>query len=157
MSYTRSNARSNKTVDFSLGNFITGNQAGGPLPWDSPNQLTSWGSTPLFWKLKKFDLAYSTRWRSGFPFFTVDDFGQLASGPGQFRFPDYFTLNVTVERKFNFHHYRWAARIGLDDITDRQNPTVVDNNVNSPGFLTFFGQNHRTLNGRIRFLGKAVN
>ncbi len=157
VSYTRSNARSNKTVDFSLGNFITGNQAGGPLPWDSPNQLTSWGSTPLFWKLKKFDLAYSTRWRSGFPFFTVDDFGQLASGPGQFRFPDYFTLNVTVERKFNFRHYRWAARIGLDDITDRQNPTVVDNNVNSPGFLTFFGQNHRTLNGRIRFLGKAVN
>jgi hypothetical protein len=30
----------------------------------------------------------------------------------------------------------------------------VDNNVNSPTFLTFFGSGHRTLNGRIRFLGK---
>ena len=75
---------------------------------------------------------------------------------GQFRFPDFFTLNVAVERKFNFKGYRWAARIGLNDITDRQNATTVDNNVNSPTFLTFFGQSHRTLEGRIRFLGKAV-
>ena len=34
------------------------------------------------------------------------------------------------------------------------NPDVVDNDVNSPTFLTFFGQAHRTLNGRIRFLGR---
>src|SRR5215469_12767416 len=156
VSYTRSNARSNQTIDFSLDNFIVGNQVAGPLPWDAPNQLTSWGSTPLFWKLKKFDLAYSTIWHTGFPFFTVDQFGRIVSGPGQFRFPDFFTLNVAVERKFNFKGYRWAARIGLNDITDRQNATTVDNNVNSPTFLTFFGQSHRTLEGRIRFLGKAV-
>jgi hypothetical protein len=156
VSYTRSNARSNQTIDFSLDNFIVGNQVAGPLPWDAPNQLTSWGSTPLFWKLKKFDLAYATIWHSGFPFFTVDQFGRIVSGPGQFRFPDFFTLNVAVERKFNFKGYRWAARIGINDITDRQNAITVDNNVNSPTFLTFFGQSHRTLEGRIRFLGKAV-
>jgi hypothetical protein len=155
ISYTRSRARSNETVDFSLDNFIVGNQQAGPLPWDAPNLLQSWGSAPLFWKLKKFDIAYSAIWRSGFPFFTVDQFGQLASGPGQFRFPDFFTLNVAVERKFRFKGYYWAARVGLDDITDRQNAATVDNNINSPTFLTFFGQSHRTLNGRIRFLGKA--
>jgi hypothetical protein len=86
----------------------------------------------------------------------VDQFGQLVSAPGQFRFPDYFTLNIAVERKFNFKGYRWAARIGVDDITNSSNPTTVDNNVNSPTFLTFFGQGHRTLVGRIRFLGKAT-
>lgn len=156
LSYMRSAARSNQTVDFSLDNFIVGNQQPGPLPWDAPNLLQSWGSTPLFWKLRKFDLAYSTIWRSGFPFSTVNQFGVLVSTPGQFRFPDFYTLNIAVERKFNFKGYRWAGRIGIDNVTNRENPTAVDNNINSPTFLTFFGQGHRTLNGRIRFLGKAV-
>lgn len=155
ISYTRSRAHSNETIDFSLDNFIVGNQFAGPLPWDAPNLLQSWGSSPLFWKLKKFDIAYSMIWRSGFPFFTVNQFGQLVSGPGQFRFPDFFALNVAVERKFHFQGYYWALRVGVDDITGSQNATTVDNNINSPTFLTFFGQSHRTLNGRIRFLGKA--
>jgi hypothetical protein len=156
ISYTRSNARSNQTIDFTLNNFVTGAQTGGPLLWDSPNQLTSWGSMPLFWKLKKFDIAYSTIWRTGFPFIVINQFGQLVSGPGQFRFPDYFTLNVAVERKFTFHHYRWAARLGVDNVTNRENPTVVNNVIDSGDFLHFFGTGHRTLNGRIRFLGKAT-
>jgi Carboxypeptidase regulatory-like domain/TonB-dependent Receptor Plug Domain len=156
ISYTRSNARSNETVDFSLDNFIIGNQQPGPLPWDAPNLLQSWGSLPLFWKLKKFDIAYSALWHTGFPFFTVNQLGQLVSAPGQFRFPDFFSLNVAVERKFNFKGYRWAARIGVNNITNSSNPTVVNNTVGTPGFLTFFGQGHRTLNGRIRFLGKAT-
>jgi hypothetical protein len=154
LSYTRSSARSNQTVDFSLDSFVVGKQQPGPLPWDAPNALTSWGSLPLFWKLKKFDIAYSTLWRTGFPFFTVNQFGQLVSAPGQFRFPDFFTLNLAVERKFNFKRYRWALRLGVNDVTNNQNPTTVDNNVNSPTFLTFFGVAHRSLNGRIRFLGK---
>lgn len=156
VSYTRSNARSNQTIDFSLDSFIIGNQQPGPLPWDAPNLLQSWGSLPLFGKLKKFDIAYATIWHTGFPFFTVNQFGQLVSGPGQFRFPDFFTLNIAVERKFNFKGYRWAARIGVNDVTNNQNPVTVDNNVNSPTFLSFFGFDHRTLNGRIRFLGKAA-
>jgi hypothetical protein len=155
LSYTRSHARSNETIDFSLASFIVGAQAAGPLRWDAPNQLTSWGSTPLFWRFKKFDLAYSTIWHTGFPFLTVDQFGRIVNPPGQFRFPDFFTLNVAVERKFNFKGYRWAARLGVDNVTNRSNPATVDFNVNSPGFLTFFGTDHRTMNGRIRFLGKA--
>ncbi|HKW76074.1 MAG TPA: carboxypeptidase regulatory-like domain-containing protein, partial [Terriglobales bacterium] len=154
LAYLRSRAHSNETIGFSLDNFITGNQLAGPLDWDAPNLLQSWGSMPLFWRFKKFDFAYSMLWRSGFPFSTVDQFGRLVQGPDAHRFPDFFTLNPAIERKFNFHGYRWAARIGIDNITNSENPTSVDNNVDSPTFLTFFGQGHRTLNGRIRFLGK---
>ena len=154
VSYTRSRATSNQTVDFAIDALLTGKQTGGALPWDSPNQVVSWGSYPLPWKLKKFDLAWSSIWRSGFTFVTIDQFGQIISGPGQFRFPDFFTLNATVERKFGFRGYRWAARVGVDNVLNRQNPTVVDNNINSPGFLSFFGTDHRTVNGRVRFLGK---
>jgi Carboxypeptidase regulatory-like domain/TonB-dependent Receptor Plug Domain len=156
ISYTRSNARSNQTIDFALDTFTFGNQQSGPLPWDAPNLLQSWGSSPLFWKFKKFDIAYSVLWRSGFPFFVVNQFGEIVSTPGQFRFPDFFSLNIAVERPFNWKGYRWAARIGVNNVTNNLNAATVDNNVNSPTFLTFFGQGHRTLVGRIRFLGKAT-
>ena len=155
-SYTRSNARSNQSVDFGIDSFTTGQQAGGPLPWDAPNQITSWGSTPLpsLWKFRKFDFAYSILWRTGFPFATVNEFGQIVNPPGLYRLPDFFSLNIAVDKKFTFHGYHWAARVGVDNITDSSNAAFVDNNVNSPTFLMFFGQGHRTFNGRIRFLGK---
>ncbi len=154
IAYTRSKTTSNQTVDFAIDAFLEGNQAAGALPWDAPNQLVAWGSYPMPWKLKKFDFAWSMIWHTGFPFVTIDQFGTILSGPGQFRLPDFFTLDPAVERKFVFRGYRWAGRIGIDNVTDRLNPFFVDNNVNSPGFLNFFGTGHRTLNGRIRFLGK---
>jgi hypothetical protein len=154
ISYTRSRSTSNQTVDFAIDALLTGTQVGGALPWDAPNQLTGWGTYPLPWKFRKFDLAWSTIWRSGFPFVTIDQFGQIVSGPGQFRFPDFFTFNMALERKFTFHGYRWALRAGMENVTDRENPSLVDNNINSLSFLSFFGTGHRTFNGRIRFLGK---
>ena len=155
-SYTRSKARSNETISFSLDDFTTGTQIGGPLTWDAPNQITSWGTYPLpsIWKFRKFDVACSMIYHTGFPFITVDQFGQLVSGPAAHRFSTFFTLNPAVERKFHFKGYLWAARIGINNVTNSQNPNFVDNDVNSPSFLTFFGQSHRTLNGRIRFLGR---
>jgi hypothetical protein len=153
--YTRSSSRSSDTIPFSLDNFISGGQLPGPLPWDAPNLVQSWASMPLPWKFKKFDFAYSILWRSGFPFSTVNNFGVLVQGPSAHRFPDFFSFNPAIERKFTFHGYRWAARVGLNNVTNSLNPGGVDNNVDSPTFLTFFGDGHRTLNGRIRFLGKA--
>lgn len=156
VAYTRSRAHSNESVDFGIDNFVTGAQGGGPLPWDAPNQVTSWGSTPLpsFWKFRDMDLAYSLLWRTGYPFGTVDNFGRIVSPPGVFRLPDFFTLNPAIEKKFNFHHYRWAVRVGIENITNSSNAPFVDNNVDSPTFGQVFGQSHRTLNGRIRLLGK---
>ena len=154
VAYTRSKAISNQTVDFAMDAFLEGAQASGALPWDAPNQLVAWGSYPLFWKLKKFDFACSALWHTGYPYVLVDQFGTILTGPGQFRLPTFFTLNPAIERKFVFRGYRWAGRIGIDNVTDRLNPFFVDNNVNSTGFGNFFGTGHRTLAGRIRFLGK---
>lgn len=155
-SYMRSRAASNESLGFSLDNFTTGPQLPGPLFWDAPNQITSWGSFPLpsFWKFKKFDFAYSVLWHTGFPFSTVDNFARLVDPPGVHRFPAFLTLNPAIEKKFVLGGYRWAARVGLDNATNSLNPTIVDNDVNSPTFLSFSGTGHRTFNGRIRFLGK---
>jgi hypothetical protein len=156
VSYTRSNARSNQSIDFGIDNFTNGSQAGGPLPWDAPNQVTAWGSTPLpfFWKFKKFDFAYSLLYHTGFPFATVNNFGQIVNPPGIFRLPHFFTLSPAIEKKFTFHGYRWAARVAIENVTGSSNAPSVDNNVDSPTFGEVFGQGHRTFNGRIRLLGK---
>lgn len=156
VSYTRSRARSNESVDFGIDSFTTGAQVGGPLPWDAPNQVTSWGSTPLpsFWKFRDLDLAYSLLWHSGYPFPIVNNFGQIVAPPGSLRTPDFFTLNPAIEKKFTFHHYRWAVRVGIENITNSSNAVFVDNNRDSPTFGAPIGLAHRTLNGRIRLLGK---
>jgi hypothetical protein len=45
-------------------------------------------------------------------------------------------------------------RAGFNNITNRHNPTAVDNDVDSPQFLTFGGLEGRSLTARIRLLGK---
>jgi len=151
LSYTRSYAHSNEILDFSVDNLVFGPQISGPLFWDAPNQLVSWGWLPLFWKI---DFAYSVVWRSGFPFLAVNNQQQLVPSAGFFRFPDFVTVNPAIERKFTLHHYQFALRLGINNITDNQNPAFVNNNINSSQFRTFSGTGHRTFNARIRLLGK---
>lgn len=152
VSYTRSYAHSNEVLDFSVDNLVFGPQVSGPQFWDAPNQLVSWGWLPLhFWKL---DFAYSLLWRTGFPFLVINNQQQLVTSAGFLRFPDFVMLNPAIERKFTLHHYQFAVRLGIDNITNNQNPAVVNNNIQSPQFLTFSGTGHRTLNARIRLLGR---
>ena len=150
-SYTRSRARSNAVLDFSLDRMVFSPQTGGRLPWDVPNRLLVWGWLPLVWKL---DLGYSLDWRTGYPFDVVNDERSLVGEPNSRRLPDTFSLNAHFERRFRFARAQWALRAGFDNLTNRRNPTSVDNNVDSPTFLTFGGRQSRAFTGRIRFLGR---
>lgn len=151
-SYTRSAAHSNRVLDFSVDNLVFGPQLSGPLFWDAPNQMISWGWLPLhFWKL---DFAYSLLWRSGFPFVAVNNQQALVPSAGFFRFPNFVTLDPAIERKFTFHNYLFAVRLGINNITNNENPNAVNNDIQSPQFGTFGGLGHRTLNARIRVLGR---
>ena len=149
--YTRSRAHSSAVLDTHIDNPVFGVQAGGPLPWDAPNHFISWGWMPL---VKKFDFVYSLDWRSGFPFSVVDQQQRFIGDLNSHRFPDYFTLNTHLERRFTLFSYILALRAGFNNVTNRQNPTVVNNNVDSPLFLTFGGTEHRVFTGRIRFIGR---
>jgi hypothetical protein len=150
-SYTHSAARSNAVLNFSIDNPLFSQQAGGPLPWDSPNRFISWGFLPLPWK---FDLAYSLDWREGYPFLVVNQDQQLVGSPGSHRFPTYFSLNLQVERRLHLLGYQWALRAGFDDFTNRHNPGAVDNNVDSPHFLSYGALQGRALVARVRLLGR---
>jgi hypothetical protein len=150
-SYARSVARSNAVLDFTLDNPLFAQQGGGPLAWDAPNRLISWGWLPLS---KQFDLAYSLDWRTGFPFSAVNNAQQLVGIPNSYRFPDFFTLDLHLEHRFKFSGYEWAVRLGFNNITGHKNPAIVNNDIQSPEFRTFSVFQKRALTARIRLLGK---
>jgi len=156
-SYVRSQSHSSQVFDFNVDNPVFSTQQAGPYAWDAPNRFLSWGYLPL---LRGFDFGYSMEYRTGFPFYLVDDQQQLAPRPGTtqtpafLRFPQYFTLNTHIEKRFHAFGCYWAIRGGFDNITARKNYGVVNSNVDSPQFLTFSGFTGRAFTGRIRFLGK---
>jgi len=156
-SYTRSRARTNQALDFSVDNPVLSSQQSGPYPWDTPNRFLSWGYLPFFSLpvFHKFEIAYSLEARTGFPFSLLNDQHELIGMPGAQRFPDYISLNLQLEKKFHLFHNYWALRGGFDNITGRCNPFVVNNVIDSshpnPTFTACQG---RTFTSRIRLLGR---
>jgi hypothetical protein len=147
--YTRSSARSNEALDYSLTSPYFVPQVPGPLLWDAPNRLISWGKTPVpLWGLF---LTYRVEYRSGYPFNDLNEQQQLVGAPGQFRFPDYFELDVGLEKRFHFHGQVWAFRASAINATNHDNPNAV-NTVVSP--FAFAGGQHRALTGRLRWVGR---
>ena len=156
-SYVRSKTHSSQVLDFNVDNPIFSTQLPGPYAWDTSNRFLSWGFLPL---IKGFDLGYSMEYRTGFPFYLVDNQRQLAALPGTqvipsfLRFPAYFTLNTHLEKRFHAFGFYWAVRGGFDNVTSHKNYGSVNNDVDSPQFLTFSGFTGRSFTGRIRFLGR---
>ncbi len=154
-SYTRSDARSNAVLDSTLDVPFFSPQLAGPLPWDSPNRIQSWGAAPfhLPW-IHALEFDYSFEWRTGYPYNVINLEQELVGLPGQVRFPDYASLNLHVEKRFHLFGFEWALRAGFNNITNRQDPFIVDNNIDSPTFGAFGDFQHRAFTGRIRFLGR---
>jgi outer membrane receptor protein involved in Fe transport len=126
-------------------------QAGGPLAWDAPNRFLSWGWLPF---THKMDLAYTLDWRSGFPFTVQNDSQEVLGAPNSHRFPTYFSVDLSLERRFTFMGYQWALRGGVNNIFDRGNYSFVYSNVDSPHFGTFSGAQGHSFIARIRLLGR---
>lgn len=155
-SYTRSRSTSNQVLDFNVDNPILSAQQPGPYGWDAPNRFLSWGLTPFFKLplLHQVDLAYSMEARSGFPFDVENSQQQLVEPPGSRRFPEFFALNLHLEKRFHAFGFYWAIRGGFDNITDHKNALFVNSFIDSPQFLTFSGIDRRSFTTRIRFLGR---
>ncbi|HZL57487.1 MAG TPA: hypothetical protein VFC21_10415, partial [Bryobacteraceae bacterium] len=162
-SYTRSEARSNAVVAYSIENPLLSPQAGGPLGWDAPNRITMWGWAPIekTWfprivgpLVKDTDMQLLGDYRTGFPFSATSELGYVVGQPNDLRFPDYFTLNVALERRFPFHGYLWAFRVSLINALNRENPNVVNSDFNSPQFLAYGRGQARAVNVRLRFIGR---
>ena len=157
-SYTRSSAHSNEALDFNVDNPVLSAQQPGPYSWDTPNRFLSWGYVPFF-KLPivhQLELAYSMEARTGFPFSLFTNQQELIGKAGSQRFPEYFALNLQLEKRFHFLGYYLALRGGFDNITGRCDPFVVNSVIDpvSHPNPTFTACQGRAFTSRIRFLGR---
>ncbi len=150
-SYTRSRALSNSVVSLSVDQplWVTNNV--GRMPWDAPNHLLAWGHFPL--PLRDWSLSWLTEAREGFPFSVVTDWGATVGEINSHRYPMYFTLDLHLERRLKLANRAVALRGGFSNITKHPNPTVVNNTIGAPGFLTYYGSPGRHLIFRLRWLG----
>ncbi len=151
-SYTRSRASTDQLLQPMLGALYFAPQQPGPLSWDAPNRVLTWGSipTPIWGLLFSFFVDYHT----GYPYSSINQQQFLVGAANSLRFPDYASLTISLEKKFTFRDRIFAIRVSAINILDRQNPDVVYNNVDAPNYGTFTGGQGRAFTARLRFVGR---
>jgi hypothetical protein len=150
-----SSARTNAALDYSPTLSLLGPQQSGPLAWDTPNRVVSWGWLPLMLpKLKKsWDFVYTLDMHSGFPFTAVNANQTVAGPAGGQRFPEYVSFSPGLEWRFHFRGSYFGLRGVLENATNSSDPYVVNNNVDSPAYGTFTEPLGRAFTTRIRLIG----
>ncbi len=151
-SYMRSSATTDAALDYNPAISILGPQAGGPLGWDTPNRLITWGWLPVP-KTKRVDFVYTVDWRTGAPFTSVTASQEIVGSPNSRRFPDYLSLSLGLEIRFHVRKTYLGLRAVAENITAHENPLTVNNVVDSPNYLSFLGRQGRAFTARIRIIG----
>ncbi len=152
-SYTHSRALSNAVLDPNSAQPLQVLPELVPMPWDAPNRFLAWTYLPLPWK--NWAVSALADLRTGFPFSVRDQSGLIVGAVDSYRYPLNFDLNLAIERMVTLHGYRFALRGGVDNLTNRTNPTAVNNVTGTPQFLQFLGAEGRHFVVRIRFLKKT--
>jgi hypothetical protein len=153
--YTHSYAHTNSAIDFMPSPSPIGPQQSGPLPWDVPNRVLSWGWLPfdLPWFKKRWDFVYTVEWHTGVPITSVDDARSIVGAVGSHRYPNYVNFSPGLEWKFHFRGQYWGLRGVMENATGSENPAIVNNVVGSPQYLTFSQYQGRAITARIRLIG----
>ena len=155
VAYTHSSAQTNAALDYLPTPSPLGQQQSGPLAWDTPNRVISWGWLPIpIAKLKnRWDFVYLMDRHTGFPYTAVNAAQQVVGAAGAQRFPDYMNFSPGLEWKFHFRGQYWGLRGVMENATGSDNPAVVNNVVDSPEYGTFSEFQGRAFTARIRLIG----
>ena len=155
VAYTHSSARTNAAFDYLPTPSPLGAQQTGPLPWDVPNRVISWGWLPVpFARFRKrWDFVYLFEARTGFPYTAVNAADQVVGAAGALRFPEWVNFSPGLELKFHFRGQYWGLRGVLENATNNENPLVVNDVTDSPQFGTFSEPEGRAFTARIRLIG----
>ncbi len=155
VSYTHSSARTNSALQYLPTPSPLGAQQSGPLPWDTPNRVISWGWLPVPLPIlkKRWDFVYTLDRHTGFPYTSVNAAQQVVGSAGSRRFPDYFSFSPGLEWKFHFRGTYYGLRGVMENATGSENPAVVNNVVDSPDYGAFSEPLGRAFTARIRIIG----
>ena len=152
--YTHSTAHTNAAIDYLPTISYLGPQQSGPLGWDTPNRVLSWGWVPFLvpWFKKSWDFVYTADWHTGFPFTAINAEYQVVGAANSHRFPSYVDFSPGLEVRFHLRGRYLGLRGVMENATNRRNPLVVNNNVDSPQFGAFSEAFGRALTARIRLI-----
>jgi len=155
--YTHSRAHTNAAIDYSPTITDFGPQQSGPLPWDVPNRVLSWGWLPfdLPWFRKNWDFVYTADWHTGVSYTAINANQQVVGAVGQRRFPNFTTISPGLEWRFHFRGSYFGLRGVLENATSSRNPSVVNRIVDSPQFRTFSEFDGRSFTARIRLINSG--
>jgi Carboxypeptidase regulatory-like domain len=120
----------------------------GILSSDVPHRVVLSGYVRLPWKMV---ISPVVDVHSGLPYSNVDDFQNYVGIPNSLRFPLYFSLDARLYREFSVHvpytekskKHKFRVGVYSIDMTNRQNPHDVYNNITSPAFGDFAGFQRR--------------
>jgi hypothetical protein len=152
--YTHSLAKTNSVIDYQPTISWLGAQQNGPLGWDTPNRVLSWGWLPFYlpWFRKNWDFVYTFDQHTGLPFTAINaSYDVVGRANGQ-RFQNYFSFSPGLEWRFHFGGMYLGLRGILENATNNGNYSVVNNNVDSPEFGTFTEPSGRAFTARIRLI-----
>lgn len=152
--YTHSSAHTNAAIDYVPTISLLGPQQSGPLEWDTPNRILSWGWTPFLVPgfRKSWDFVYTLDWHDGFPFTSVDANYRVVGAAGGRRFPNYMSFSPGLEWRFHFRGSYFGLRGIFENITDSRNPSLVNRCLDSPTYGTFSEFEGRALTARLRLI-----
>jgi hypothetical protein len=152
--YTHSTAHTNAAIDYVPTISYLGPQQSGPLPWDAPNRVLSWGWLPFLVPgfKKHWDFVYTYDWRPGYPFTAINAGYEVVGSAGSHRFPNYVDFSPGLELRFHFRSRYFGLRGVMENATNSSNPLVVNNVADSPQFGTFSESYGRALTARIRLI-----
>jgi hypothetical protein len=149
-SYTRSHSRTNQALDYNLDSQAFDTQLQGPLNYDAPDRVVSWGWSPVV--ARTFIASYLLEYRTGFPFSVFDENYQLVGLPNSYRFPHMFRLNLGFEKLIGVAGRRIGVRFAVLNVTNHGNYTAVDNNIASTSFLQYGASVSRSYTVRVRLV-----
>lgn len=155
--YIHSRAHTNRAIDYAPTITDFGPQQSGPLPWDMPNRVLSWGWLPFDvpWFRKSWDFVYTADWHTGVPYTAVNADRQVIGTVGGRRFPNFASFSPGLEWRFHFHGAYFGLRGVLENATNSVNPAVVNRVVDSPQFGTFSEFEGRSFTARIRLINSG--
>lgn len=155
--YVHSKARTNEAIDYTPAITDFGPQQGGPLQWDTPDRVLSWGwlpfDVPLF--RKSWDFVYTADWHTGVPYTAVNADQRVVGAAGGQRFPNFASFSPGLEWRFHFRGSYFGLRGVLENSTNGRNPGVVNRVVDSPRFGTFSEYDGRSFTARIRLINSG--
>jgi hypothetical protein len=154
--YTHSSAQTNAAIDYVPTLSMLGPQQSGPLGWDTPNRVLSWGwlPVPVPQLKKRWDFVYTVDWHTGFPYTEVDDNSQVVGATGALRFPNYLAISPGLEWRFHFRHSYFGLRGVIENITNSNNPLVVNNVEGSSQYGNFSEYLGRVFTARLRLISQ---